>query len=71
MNLFIEGGERELLLNDGDTLQRIPFILAELHERIAKGCNQSFTEFSRNRILIKSVGEKYLSIGQSALYKRH
>jgi FkbM family methyltransferase len=62
LKLDIEGGELDLLNRDRDTLDLIPNIFIELHDRIALGCRKAFFEFSAARIVVKSSGEKYLSI---------
>lgn len=62
LKLDIEGGELNLLEHNMETLAKIEVIFAELHERIAEGCENKFFEFSKNRILVKDRGEKYLSI---------
>jgi len=65
LKIDIEGGELDLLINDLVSLEKIPFVFAELHERIVSGCEEKFFDFSRNRILIKGDGEKYLSISRN------
>ena len=62
LKLDIEGGEYELFKDDSKTLEKIPVIFVELHERIVKGTERAFYKFSSNRLIIKDVGEKYLSI---------
>lgn len=62
LKLDIEGGEYELLENSADLLCRIEVVYAELHDRIVEGCSTLFREFSRNRVLICTKGEKYLSV---------
>ena len=62
LKLDIEGGEFDLLKKDMKTLKDIPVVFAELHDRIIKGCEEMYFKFSKNRILIKDSGEKYLSI---------
>jgi len=62
LKLDIEGGEYDLLKNDIKTLKKIPVVFAELHDRIISGCEEMYFKFSKNRILIKDRGEKYLSI---------
>lgn len=62
LKLDIEGAERDLFLNDVKTLAQIENIFVELHDRIVEGCTKEFFRFSENRILVKSGGEKYLSI---------
>lgn len=62
LKLDIEGAELDLLKLDRKTLQVVPFIFVELHERIIKGCENAFFEFSRDRVVIKDEGEKYLSV---------
>lgn len=62
LKLDIEGGEYDLLVNDADTLANIPNIIIELHDRIVDGCSTEFFKFSKERIVIKDAGEKFLSI---------
>lgn len=62
LKLDIEGGEHDILLNDLETLKRIPVVIAELHDRIVNGCSKEFFNFSKNRIVVKDSGEKFLSI---------
>ena len=62
LKLDIEGGEFDLLKKDMRTLKDIPVVFAELHDRIIIGCEEMYFKFSKNRILIKDRGEKYLSI---------
>ena len=62
LKLDIEGGEYDLLKNDIKTLEKIPVVFAELHDRIISGCKEMYFKFSKNRILIKDRSEKYLSI---------
>lgn len=62
LKLDIEGGELSLLENDMESLRNIDSVFAELHDRITPGCVDKFFEFSKDRILIKDKGEKYLSV---------
>ena len=62
LKLDIEGGEFNLLKYDSQTLNKINIIFAEMHDRIVRGCTNLFFDLSKNRILIKNSGEKYLSI---------
>ena len=62
LKLDIEGGEFDLLKKDMKTLREIPVVFAELHDRIIRGCEEMYFKFSKNRILIKDRGEKFLSI---------
>ena len=62
LKLDIEGGELSLLEHDVDSLKNIEAVFAELHDRIIPGCTDRFFEFSKDRILIKDKGEKYLSV---------
>jgi FkbM family methyltransferase len=62
LKLDIEGSEFSLFEHDIETLRNIDVVFAELHDRIIPGCMDKFVEFSRDRILKKSNGEKYLSI---------
>ena len=64
LKLDIEGAEKELMENDYETISRIPFIYAELHERIISGCEKEFFKLSENRFVIKDSGEKFLSIAK-------
>lgn len=62
LKLDIEGGELSLLEHDIKGLKNIDVVFAELHDRIAPGCVDKFLEFSKDRILIKDKGEKFLSV---------
>ena len=62
LKLDIEGGEYDLLKNDLASLEKIPVIYAELHDRFIDGCSELFFSFSKNRNLFKDGGEKYISI---------
>jgi FkbM family methyltransferase len=62
LKLDIEGGEVDLMKNDLDGLNKVPIIFAELHDKIIEGCTDMFFSLSADRILIKSDGEKFLSI---------
>ena len=62
LKLDIEGGELNLLEHDMESLEKIEVVFAELHNRIAEGCENKYFEFSKKRILVKDRGEKYLSI---------
>lgn len=64
LKLDIEGGEMSLLQNDMETMQSIGVVFAELHDRIVPGCVEKYFDFSRDRILIKHEGEKYLSVSR-------
>ena len=64
LKLDIEGGEVDLMTEDMLSLQKIPVVFAELHDRIIDGCEELFFKFSENRILIKDKGEKFLSISR-------
>ena len=57
----IEGAETPLLQQSGE-LAAVQVISIELHERIVRGCEKAFYEFSRNRLVLKDTGEKYISI---------
>ena len=62
LKLDIEGAELHLMLHTSEPLQKIPVVLAELHDHIIPGCTeQYFKTFSRHHI-IKGTAEKYLSI---------
>ena len=62
LKLDIEGGELSLLEHDMESLRNIDVVFAVLHDRIAPGCVEKFFEFSKDRILIKDKGEKFLSV---------
>ena len=64
LKLDIEGGEYKLLKDDADSMKKLPVIIAELHDRIVDNCTEMFFEFSRNRLILKDRGEKYLSISK-------
>lgn len=64
LKLDIEGGELELIQEDAENLGKIPNIFAELHNRIARGCRAAFFSFSKDRIVVRADGEKYLSISR-------
>lgn len=65
LKLDIEGAEKELIENDYETICRIPFIFAELHERIISGCEKAFFRLSERRFIVKDSGEKFLSIAKN------
>jgi FkbM family methyltransferase len=58
----IEGAGLELFTQQADLLRRIPVIIVELHDRIVQGCGRAFFALSRDRLVIKTGGEKYLSV---------
>lgn len=62
LKLDVEGAERALFEDDADQLRAIPAILVELHDRFAPGCSDAFRAFSKQRWVIKTDGEKYLSL---------
>lgn len=62
LKLDIEGAEKDLFDHQRDRLSRITAIFAELHDRYVPGCSESFRECSKDRWILKSGGEKYLSI---------
>lgn len=61
----IEGAEKELLENPGRAMVECPLIMIELHERIVVGCEKSFRDFSRNRLIVGTAGEKYLIVSKN------
>lgn len=64
LKLDIEGGEFDLFTHDMKGLDQIGAVFIELHDRIIPGCSDLFFKFSEKRTLIKSGGEKYLSLRQ-------
>ncbi len=61
----IEGGELPILREDRNWLSDTDILIAELHERVVKGCEPAFFEASADRLVIKNFGEKFISIGRS------
>lgn len=61
LKLDIEGGELSLFQHDMASLKNVDVVFAELHDRIVPGCLKQFITFSKDRILVKDCGEKYLS----------
>lgn len=64
LKLDIEGGECDLLRGAQADLHAVPIILAELHDRMVKGCTEAFYEFSEGRWVISTGGEKLLSLAK-------
>ncbi len=62
LKLDIEGAEKALFDQASAELSRIPIVLAELHDRIVEGCEESFRRFSKGRTVKKFSGEKYASV---------
>jgi len=62
LKLDIEGAEKELFIHDAHGLSKIPIIFVELHDRIVKGCSTAFFDFSARRWVVRTAGEKYLSV---------
>ena len=65
IKLDIEGGEFDIMQNDLNSLKKTPAVYAELHDYIIDGCSDLFFSFSKDRVLIKDKGEKYLSISKN------
>lgn len=65
LKMDIEGGELDLLENDAESVQKIPIVVAELHERFVQGCHDAFMRFSGDRLVIKEHREKYWSIANN------
>ncbi|WP_308909865.1 FkbM family methyltransferase [Pseudokordiimonas caeni] len=64
LKLDIEGAEKDLFENEAEALEQIPAVIAELHDRIVKGCTEAFMSFSRNRWIVPEKGEKFLSLSR-------
>lgn len=64
----IEGAEYDLLLRP-DWLSITNALFIELYERIVSGTEKLFFETNKNRLVLKSDGEKYLSIGKEYFCK--
>lgn len=62
IKLDVEGAEKQLFEDPNSSLQQIPIVFAELHDRIVPGCTDAFYNFSKNRWVIAAHGEKYLSL---------
>jgi FkbM family methyltransferase len=62
LKLDIEGGEIDVLATSGDWLDRTTILLAELHERIIKGCKSAFQNASKGRQQIAVGKEKLASV---------
>lgn len=67
IKLDIEGAEKEFFEQSGDLIDKAQVILAELHDKIVPGCSESFLSFSADRIVVKTAGEKFLSISRHKL----
>ena len=65
LKLDIEGGELELFESGSSTLQSIPVVFVELHDRMVPGCSEAFFRYFSNRIVIKDGHEKYLSVSKN------
>ena len=68
VKIDIEGGEKELFEN-GDWLENVPIIFAELHDRIIPGCVDAWKKrFSKLVDRINLIdGERYISIDLTKL----
>lgn len=64
IKLDIKGYEKELFEGSGNLLDKAQVILVELHDRIVPGCSESFLSFSADRVVVKTAGEKFLSISR-------
>lgn len=67
LKVDIEGGEKKLFEEVDEVLSNIPVVFVELHDRIVEGCSKAFEKFSADRLIIKSDGEKYLSIKKTSV----
>lgn len=62
LKLDIEGGELDVLERSEVALLEIYAIYVELHNRFVEGSEKAFWDSSKDRIVVKDSGEKYLSI---------
>jgi FkbM family methyltransferase len=62
LKLNIEGGEKDLFVNDQKTLSLIRVVVTKLHDRIVMGCSEAFKNFSENRLVFKDNNKNYFSI---------
>lgn len=62
LKLDIEGGEHEIFSHGGYEVDSIDVVIVELHERFVSGSEAAFFEFSKNRIIFKDSGEKFISV---------
>ena len=65
LKIDIEGGEYRIFRENTATLQEIPLIFAELHDRIIPGCTDAFLNIPGDRKVVNLGGEKLLSIKHS------
>lgn len=66
LKIDIEGGEYAVFRGDAATLQDIPLIFAELHDRIVPGCTDAFLNIPGDRKMVNLGGEKLLSMKHPA-----
>lgn len=62
LKLDIEGGEIDVLSTSGEWLGQTTILLAELHDRIIKGCKTAFANATKGRGQIAVGKEKFASI---------
>jgi FkbM family methyltransferase len=66
----IEGAETALLTPQANWLSRTGVLMIELHERITPGCEAAFFAANTGRAIVRTGGEKFVSIGPSYFAKR-
>lgn len=62
----IEGAETGLF-REPNWLDEVGVLMVELHERFSPGCENVFWEANRERFVFKAGGEKFVSVGPTAL----
>ena len=62
LKLDIEGGEKEIFVENSAELNNTYAVIAELHDRIVDGCSAAFEDFSRGRHIVKKKKDKRISI---------
>jgi FkbM family methyltransferase len=67
--LDIEGGEIDVLDRSADWMPRTTLVVAELHERIIRGCKKSFSDSTAGRLNIKMGKEKVASVDRAFVPK--
>lgn len=67
VKMDIEGAEDGLLKDDTDWLEKSGALFIELHERIVPGVNDAFRSANQARCVVRSSGEKYLSLSRDVL----
>jgi len=62
----IEGAEKDLFVSHDPALAQATAIFVELHDRIVPGCRSAFEAFSKDRVVSRHSGEKFLAVRTAA-----